>query len=197
MCQLVCQEVCVHYGEVCAFISEWVGVASRKPEGFGTCARPRSIGVSLHSFDFTPPCFSFQFICSGWFRFWARNVDLYFTLRFSSFFFFHAHFFFSPARNTEKVGGAALRSVPHSLWLVRSHSHTHSLPFCHCHLGRRETVLFPATLTAGESTALTLLEPGHDKEYNFSSRSRKDPRGGGKETVRKSAITGFMLAVIT
>lgn len=94
----------------------------------------------------------------------------------SGFFSFHAHFFFSPARNTEKVGGAALRSVPHSLWLVRTHSHTHSLPFCHCHLGRRETVLFPATLTAGESTALTLLEPGHGKEYNFSSRSRKDPR---------------------
>lgn len=76
---------------------------------------------------------------------------------------------------------------------------TLTLPFCHCHLGRRETVLFPATLTARKSTALTLLEPGHNEEYHFYSRSLKDPRGGGgeEETVRKSAITGFMLAIIT
>lgn len=176
MCQSVCQEVCVHYGEVCAFISEWVGVASRKPEGFGTCARTRSIGVSLHSFDFIRLLvFLFTLFAAIGFVFVFGLATSICTLP-SGFFSFHAHFFFSPARNTEKVGGAALRSVPHSLWLVRTHSHTHSLPFCHCHLGRRETVLFPATLTAGESTALTLLEPGHGKEYNFSSRSRKDPR---------------------
>lgn len=50
---------------------------------------------------------------------------LYFTLYFSAFFFL-CPFFFTPARNTEEVGGAALRSVPHSLRLVRSHSHSHS-----------------------------------------------------------------------
>lgn len=32
------------------------------------------------------------------------------------------------------------------------------------------------------STTLTLLEPGPDKEYNFSSRSPKDPLGGGRDS---------------
>lgn len=57
--------------------------------------------------------------------FWTCNDCLCFTFYFSVF-FFSVPIFFTPARNTEKVGGAALRSVPHSLWLVRSHSRTHS-----------------------------------------------------------------------
>lgn len=126
MCQSVCQEVCVHYGEVCAFISEWVGVASRKPEGFGTCARTHSIGVLLHSFDFTPPCFSFQFICGVWFRFWARNVDLYFTLYFSSFFFFPCPFFFLP-RKKYREGRRSRAEKCASLSLACALSLAHSL----------------------------------------------------------------------
>lgn len=116
--------VCTLQGGVCfSWASEWVGVASRKPEGFGTCAWTRSIGVSLHSSYLTPPYFTFQFLCRGWFHFWTCNVCLYFT-PFSVFFsvpFFHPRKKYREGRRShaEKCASLSLAcalSLAHSLF---------------------------------------------------------------------------------
>lgn len=113
---------CVYIAGRCVlFTSGWVGVASQKPEGFGTCARTHSIGVSLHSFYLTPPRFSF-FAVVGLIFVLATSVC---TLNFIFAAFFPLPvFFFTPTRNTEKVGGAGLRSVPHSLACALSLAHS-------------------------------------------------------------------------
>lgn len=118
--------MCIELG-ACAFVCGWVSL--QKSQSSRTCACAHSMHVLLHSLDFSLSLLQSVYSAYFFFSLLTSSSTVYFSENFFPCLFF-------PKNKREKVGGAGLRSVPHSL----SHSLTHAacLPFCHCHLGRTE-----------------------------------------------------------